>query len=68
MLSMIVLGIFVFLMIIFMVILIMETISSAAEAEKRRRKNIPAKSTEKSERTKSRYARDDYFEKFDRRV
>ena len=68
MLSKIVLGIFVFMMVVFMVILIMETISSAADAEKRRKKQSPKHRQSKEVIKRSNPYPDDYFDKYNRRV
>jgi energy-converting hydrogenase Eha subunit H len=67
MLSKIVLGIFVFMMVVFMVILIMETISSAADAEKRRKKQSSKNRETKTIIKRSKPSPDDYFDKYNRR-
>ncbi|HBH11655.1 MAG: hypothetical protein XD91_0135 [Clostridiales bacterium 38_11] len=67
MLSKIVLGIFVFMMVIFMAVLIMETISSAADAEKRRKKQPSKNSQSKQIVKRNNPYPDDYFDKYNRR-
>jgi hypothetical protein len=51
-----------------MIILILETISSAADAEKRRKKQIASKTTNRKTKKEFGSYSDSYFEKFDRRI
>lgn len=68
MLSYVVLGIFIFLIVSFMFVILVELISSAADGEKRRKKLIEKKNEKKAIIKKAQIYSDNYFDKYSRRL